>query len=975
MTKARALEDRYVVDRVLAERRGTATLLAHERATARRCIVKRLSVAAAYRPRQSTLSFSGPDGDKAVELFERETRVLARLQHPGIPRLIDSFTRRSDADIELYLVEEAVDGLNLAEHLRAGRLFTEGEIVDIGARIAAILAYLHGFVPPVIHRDIKPSNVILSEDGSVYLIDFGAVQMGVVPDDLGGSTIVGSSGYMPLEQFEGRACAASDVYATGVTLIELLARLGPRDLDRDGLRPTLPSGLAVAPGLRRVIERATDADASRRYHDGAQLLAALRGNDRPAGPKDTPEPPAPSWWRPKPRRLPRWHTPAIGIAAVAAMVLMVWAGVRVTPSGRPQAPSRPPPAPPAPPSPQPAPPPAAAYWHPLDVAGEPLAIQAVDGVVWVATSAKVLQDGVERLPGAAAEKFPTYLNLTIRAMGAASANEVWAVGSYGAVLRWTTDGAIVGMLGGIPEPTLPTKTAIAAVGDEVYALVGDRVLAAKVGSVRVDFRAMDLAWQRVTGAPARPRWLAVVHGALAVAADDGLWRRTDGRWTRFVAAPGPVAIAGDRLATEDGLVTLGANGQVIERALSGQRLTAVATAAGRVWVGTAEGLLLRAAPGRPWQRLGSTDGLPGSGVVALAERDGQLVVGFAGAGVYSARVEDIGAAVAATAARPSGPGQVFDDAGAAAETLLADATRSGGVAWERRTGRPVVYFDGRRVFPAGHGAMNAEGASVALANDWSGTLRTPDGTETPIAPPTPAPDGPPGPVLLDPSGRVVVGSASQGVLRRAGGAWTKDGDVDLHGMVSVACLAFGDAGFVWAGTASRYESFPTRAKLPQLHVTWDGPSDHFDVGDDEAVTAVLVFGKRLAVGTPHGLFLADAFAPSAGTRRRLEDGDKTALKILGLRARRYASAEGLRFAYVDSLSADARGRLWIGHGTWGDGITFYDGAFHNVSAAQGLFANRIAASAHDGAGRVWLLAADGRVGVYLADELVAAGAR
>ena len=110
----------------------------------------------------------------------------------------------------------------MAERLKGGELFTERQAVGIGIAVCKILEYLHGFSPPVIHRDIKDSNILIGADGEVYLIDFGAVRDKMVSRDTLDATIVGTYGYMPLEQFGGLAVPGSDIYALGATLISIL---------------------------------------------------------------------------------------------------------------------------------------------------------------------------------------------------------------------------------------------------------------------------------------------------------------------------------------------------------------------------------------------------------------------------------------------------------------------------------------------------------------------------------------------------------------------------------------------------------------------------------------------------------------------------------------------------------------------------------------------------------------------------------
>jgi hypothetical protein len=141
-----------------------------------------------------------------------------------------------------------------------------------------MLDYLHGRAPPVIHRDLKPGNVIRRPDGSFAFVDFGAVRDKLRPK--GGSTVVGTFGYMAPEQLQGRALPASDVYAIGATALSMLTGCEPEDLPHRGLAMDVRRALQGRPaqrsrGLIEVLERMLDPDPDRRASRIGVLLPRL----------------------------------------------------------------------------------------------------------------------------------------------------------------------------------------------------------------------------------------------------------------------------------------------------------------------------------------------------------------------------------------------------------------------------------------------------------------------------------------------------------------------------------------------------------------------------------------------------------------------------------------------------------------------------------------------------------------------------
>ncbi len=228
---------------------------------------------------------------KEAELAEREARVLQSLSHPKLPKYFDHFEEGG----ALYLVMEKIDGESLAALQKRGGLLPEADVVRLLKDASDVLDYLHGRAPPVIHRDLKPGNVLRRPDGSFAFVDFGAVRDKLRPG--GGSTVVGTFGYMAPEQFQGRALPASDVYAIGATALSMLTGRQPEALPHKGLAIDVRAALEGRGGgrlardghLAEVLTAMLDPDPDRRPARIAPLLGrTARSPDRRAGPRDRP---------------------------------------------------------------------------------------------------------------------------------------------------------------------------------------------------------------------------------------------------------------------------------------------------------------------------------------------------------------------------------------------------------------------------------------------------------------------------------------------------------------------------------------------------------------------------------------------------------------------------------------------------------------------------------------------------------------
>lgn len=222
--------------------------------------------------------------------FQREANILARLDHPNLPKVSDIF---SEADRD-YLVMDFVPGKDLrtlmAEARQRGEFLAEREVLAWAGQLADALGYLHSQEPPILHRDIKPSNLKLTPNGVVKLVDFGLVKI-LAPGDAT-ITIVqgrGTALYTPLEQYggdTGHTDVRSDVYAFGATLYHLLTNEPPmeareRFLNPEGLAALQQYNPELSPRTQRAVLWAMSLHPDDRPGSILELKEALLGDWNP----------------------------------------------------------------------------------------------------------------------------------------------------------------------------------------------------------------------------------------------------------------------------------------------------------------------------------------------------------------------------------------------------------------------------------------------------------------------------------------------------------------------------------------------------------------------------------------------------------------------------------------------------------------------------------------------------------------------
>jgi len=212
---------------------------------------------------------------KILELFEREAQILKGISHPRIPKYIDYFKEEKDDNTIFYLIYEYIEGTSLSKVITTSYKLSYDDVKHILLQILDILDFLHSRFPPIIHRDINPNNIILDFNKNAYLVDFGASSILMYGEkEDGGSTFVGTYGYIPLEQMRGNPVPQSDLYALGMTAIKLLTGENPskfplKKLKPDYLENNLPNN------IDKVIDKMIEMEVENRPKSAKEVIQLL----------------------------------------------------------------------------------------------------------------------------------------------------------------------------------------------------------------------------------------------------------------------------------------------------------------------------------------------------------------------------------------------------------------------------------------------------------------------------------------------------------------------------------------------------------------------------------------------------------------------------------------------------------------------------------------------------------------------------
>ncbi|MFT3745081.1 MAG: serine/threonine-protein kinase [Pyrinomonadaceae bacterium] len=218
--------------------------------------------------------------------FEREARILARLRHPVLPKVIDHFAENGDQ----FLVMEHISGDDIAKRMEAGnKPFPLSWVMFWADQMLDALAYLHSHEPPIVHRDIKPQNLKLTDDNHIVLLDFGlSKDFDSKSSGLNSASVAGySPHFASMEQIRGTGTdARSDLYSLSATLYQMLTNVIPPDaLTRadsmlggkgDPIKPLNELNPEITSAISDVILKAVAIRQDERFDTAVEMQKALR---------------------------------------------------------------------------------------------------------------------------------------------------------------------------------------------------------------------------------------------------------------------------------------------------------------------------------------------------------------------------------------------------------------------------------------------------------------------------------------------------------------------------------------------------------------------------------------------------------------------------------------------------------------------------------------------------------------------------
>ena len=197
-----------------------------------------------------------------------EADILKRLDHPGLPKIVDIIEKK---DV-IWMVMEFVEGKTLKEILKERGRIDEKEVLIWGKQLCEVLSYLHSRKPAIIYRDLKPENIILKETGRLVLIDFGTAREYCYKNNVCDAMYLGTKGYAAPEQYGGmgQTDERTDIYCLGVTLYSLLTGNNPEQPPYK-IYPEKYWGENISLKMKSLLLKCMESDPEKRYQNCKEL--------------------------------------------------------------------------------------------------------------------------------------------------------------------------------------------------------------------------------------------------------------------------------------------------------------------------------------------------------------------------------------------------------------------------------------------------------------------------------------------------------------------------------------------------------------------------------------------------------------------------------------------------------------------------------------------------------------------------------
>ena len=211
---------------------------------------------------------SGKNDEVVVNSLLAEANLMKRLDHPSLPRIVDII----DNGVTIYVVMDYIEGESLDKILNEYGAQPEEMVIAWAKQLCDALSYLHSQKPPIIYRDMKPANVMLKPEGNIKIIDFGIARE-YKEQNLADTTVLGTKGYAPPEQYSGQTDPRSDIFALGMTMHHLLTGVDPRT--GEAYAPVRQWNPELSEGIEVIIDKCVQPAAENRYQSCADLLYDL----------------------------------------------------------------------------------------------------------------------------------------------------------------------------------------------------------------------------------------------------------------------------------------------------------------------------------------------------------------------------------------------------------------------------------------------------------------------------------------------------------------------------------------------------------------------------------------------------------------------------------------------------------------------------------------------------------------------------